>query len=144
MFSSTASSAAECELDFGRACEVNLLEASEGDWDKFTDTSFFSEYSEYDIAPAASAEEAKKSVPANAGAGKIDTAMSSDVVSDGSATESTDSNTSSPEPATTKEATKPEAAQLEEATSTKSQEEVSRPSEAVKKYKGSCKARTPL
>ena len=69
-------SAADCELAFGRACEVNLLEESKGDWE-FADTSFFSEYSEYEIASAVSAEEAKKSVPANAGAGKIDTSGSS-------------------------------------------------------------------
>ncbi|KAM0236991.1 hypothetical protein ACHAP5_009187 [Fusarium lateritium] len=89
------------------AREVNLLEASEGDWDKFTDTSFFSENSEYEIAPAASAKEAKKSVPANSGAGKIDTTVGSNAVSDGSVAGSADSNTSSPEPAATNEAAKP-------------------------------------
>jgi pectate lyase len=77
-------STSECELAFGRPCEVNLLEESQGDFN-FVDTSFFSEYSEYEIAPAVSAEEAKKSVPANAGAGKIDT--SGDAKSSGQSVE---------------------------------------------------------
>lgn len=82
-------SAAECELAFGRACEVNLLEESKGDWE-FTDTSFFSEYSEHEIAPAVSAEEAKKSVPANAGAGKIDTSGNSKSTNQSQTAESSD------------------------------------------------------
>ncbi|KAM0231447.1 hypothetical protein ACHAPO_008557 [Fusarium lateritium] len=131
----SASSAAECELAFGRACEVNLLEDSEGDWNKFTDTSFFSEYSEYKIAPAVSAEEAKKSVPGNAGAGKIDTAVSSNVISDSSVTTSADSKTSSPRPTLSNEAVKPGAAVPEDS---------SQPTEAVKKLKGSCKAKKVL
>ncbi|KAJ3544742.1 hypothetical protein NM208_g2895 [Fusarium decemcellulare] len=82
----SADSTAECELALGRACEVNVLDNSQGDFD-FTDTSFFSDYSGLEIAPATSAEEAKTSVPQNAGAGKIDTSVSSSVASEEEATE---------------------------------------------------------
>ncbi|KAJ4245073.1 hypothetical protein NW762_014284 [Fusarium torreyae] len=109
----TADSASECELALGRSCEVNTLDNSEGDWD-FSDTSFFSDYSGLDIAPAVKAEEAKKSVPANAGAGKIDTSVSSAAASDSKATKSTDkSETSSPKPVTTDKAAEPKTAEAQ-------------------------------
>ncbi|KAF5025990.1 hypothetical protein F66182_1931 [Fusarium sp. NRRL 66182] len=91
-----AASAAECELAFGRPCEVNLLEKSEGDWD-YTDTTFFSEYSDYEIAPAVSAEEAKKAVPVNAGAGKIDTSVSRNAAGDSRMTVTDANETPRPE-----------------------------------------------
>ncbi|CAG7559813.1 unnamed protein product [Fusarium equiseti] len=101
-------SAAECELAFGRACEVNLLEESKGDWD-FTDTSFFSEYSEYEIASVVSAEEAKKSVPANAGAGKIDTSGNSKSTNQSQTAESSDeSEPADAQPAASQKTAEPE------------------------------------
>lgn len=101
-------SAAECELAFGRACEVNLLEESKGDWE-FTDTSFFSEYSEHEIASAVSAEEAKKSVPANAGAGKIDTSGNSKSTNQSQTAESSDeSEPAEAQPAASQKTVEPE------------------------------------
>ncbi|KAF4980568.1 hypothetical protein FDECE_17856 [Fusarium decemcellulare] len=115
----SADSTAECELALGRACEVNVLDNSQGDFD-FTDTSFFSDYSGLEIAPATSAEEAKTSVPQNAGAGKIDTSVSSSVATGEEAaeekpTESADTTAkSSAKPSSEPQATASKAAEPEE------------------------------
>ncbi|RGP61399.1 pectin lyase f [Fusarium sporotrichioides] len=139
------SSADECQLAFGRACEVNLLQDSKsGNWDKYTDTSFFSEYSEYEIAPAVSAEEAKKFVPANAGAGKIDTAVSPMAGSNDSVTTPTEKDTSIPKPAATNEAVEPNTVRSEEIMSSRIQEQTSQPTETPKNVKGSCKPKARM
>ena len=62
----------DCELALGRACVVNELDESNGDF-SYDDTSFFSDYSGLQIASAVPASQAKTDVPKNAGAGKIDT-----------------------------------------------------------------------
>jgi hypothetical protein len=98
------SSNTECQLALGRACETNLLQNSQGGFD-YKDTSFFSEYSSLNIAPAVSASKAKTSVPQNAGAGKIDTAGSSAAAVDNKSTAAA-SKAQEPKPAAT-QASKP-------------------------------------
>ncbi|KAI8680617.1 hypothetical protein LRP88_04594 [Fusarium phalaenopsidis] len=98
------SSNTECQLALGRACQTNLLQNSQGGFD-YKDTSFFSEYSSLNIAPAVSASKAKTSVPQNAGAGKIDTAGSSAAAVDNKSTAPA-SKAQEPKPAAT-QASKP-------------------------------------
>jgi pectate lyase len=60
----------QCQSALGRACQTNLLQNSQGSF-AYKDTSFFNDFKGLTIASAVSAAEAAKSVPANAGAGKI-------------------------------------------------------------------------
>lgn len=60
----------QCQSALGRACQTNLLQNSQG-YFAYKDTSFFNDFKGLTIASAVSAAEAAKSVPANAGAGKI-------------------------------------------------------------------------
>ncbi|KAM5356857.1 hypothetical protein ACJ41O_003503 [Fusarium nematophilum] len=129
-----ADSTADCELALGRACEVNVLDNSQGDFD-FTDTSFFSDYSSLEIAPAVSADKARTSVPKSAGAGKIDTAVSSTNEKSTKSTDSSSKSSAKPQGAETQaveaeaeepkavetQAVEPEEEEEEEAEATKSE-----------------------
>ncbi|PYH89570.1 pectin lyase-like protein [Aspergillus ellipticus CBS 707.79] len=64
------STADDCECALSRTCEVNILTGS-GSLTSYTNTSFFSDFSDLTIAPATSASKAEKNVPNNAGISKL-------------------------------------------------------------------------
>lgn len=80
LFSSPDSTTnAECESALGRSCVENSFSNS-GAFDK-SDTGFFSNFTGLSIASATAASSALKSVPTNAGFGKLSASSSSKVSS---------------------------------------------------------------
>ncbi|OLN81052.1 putative pectin lyase C [Colletotrichum chlorophyti] len=67
---------AKCTTALGRACEVNVLEKTTGNF-KYTDTSFFGDFKGLGIASAVAASKIKTTVPNNAGAGKLSSTAAS-------------------------------------------------------------------
>ncbi|KAI9162845.1 putative pectin lyase C [Paramyrothecium foliicola] len=91
----------QCQSALGRACQTNILQNSQGSF-SYKDTSFFNDFKGLSIAPAMSASEAAKYVPANAGAGKINVGTGQPQASNPAPTKPTTTKPAAPNPAPTK------------------------------------------